>query len=438
MTANDRGCCSSDQLARLSASPKPEIHNFAAAPEAIMNLSPGVFGIPAEYLIFGVTLAGVALLHRHALAVALAGLAALMAYVVVLNGLTPGVQHLLSHFSGQYVVLLNLLLLLLGFAVLASHFEASNAPDLVPALLPQGWLGGFSLLLLVAGLSVFLDNIAGATIGGIMARHLYQGRVGIGFLAAIVAASNAGGAGSVIGDTTTTMIWVHGISPRYVATAFIGAAVALVTFGIPAAIRQQSFQPTRTASPRAETLDWTRLAIVAVMLMAIFLANAIGNSFFPHLENAVPALGLALWIAIIVTSPVRRPDWQAVRHALTGAVFLIALVASATLLPLGQLPSPSWPTVLGLGFLSAVLDNIPLTGLALRQGGYDWGLVAYAVGFGGSMLWFGSSAGVALAAQYPECRSVLKWLREGWAVPCAYVLGFFVMLMLVGWNPPGP
>ena len=46
-------------------------------------------------------------------------------------------------------------------------------------------------------------------------------------------------------------------------------------------------------------------------------------------------------------------------------------------------------------FVSAVFDNIPLTALALKQGGYDWGFLAYAVGFGGSMIWFGSSAGVA-------------------------------------------
>ena len=43
-----------------------------------------------------------------------------------------------------------------------------------------------------------------------------------------------------------------------------------------------------------------------------------------------------------------------------------------------------------------MFDNIPLTALALKQGGYDWGFLAYAVGFGGSMIWFGSSAGVAL------------------------------------------
>ena len=65
-------------------------------------------------------------------------------------------------------------------------------------------------------------------------------------------------------------------------------------------------------------------------------------------------------------------------------------------MPVDSLPDPSWRSVAGLGFLSAVFDNIPLTMLALAQGGYDWGLLAYAVGFGGSMMWFGSSAGVAV------------------------------------------
>jgi hypothetical protein len=82
-----------------------------------------------------------------------------------------------------------------------------------------------------------------------------------------------------------------------------------------------------------------------------------------------------------------------------------------------------------------VFDNIPLTALALKQGGYDWGVLAYAVGFGGSMIWFGSSAGVALSNMYPEARSVGLWLRHGWFVPIAYIVGFFVMLGLLGWEP---
>jgi Na+/H+ antiporter NhaD/arsenite permease-like protein len=99
------------------------------------------------------------------------------------------------------------------------------------------------------------------------------------------------------------------------------------------------------------------------------------------------------------------------------------------------LPAASWQAALGLGFVSSVFDNIPLTALALRQGGYDWGFLAYAVGFGGSMIWFGSSAGVALTNMYPEGKSVLAWLKGGWHVTVAYVIGFFVVLAVLGWHP---
>jgi hypothetical protein len=85
-----------------------------------------------------------------------------------------------------------------------------------------------------------------------------------------------------------------------------------------------------------------------------------------------------------------------------------------------------------------VFDNIPLTALALAQGGYDWGMLAYAVGFGGSMIWFGSSAGVALSNLFPEAKSVGAWLKGGWHVAVAYVVGFFVMLAVVGWHPHVP
>jgi hypothetical protein len=51
------------------------------------------------------------------------------------------------------------------------------------------------------------------------------------------------------------------------------------------------------------------------------------------------------------------------------------------------------------------------------------------------MIWFGSSAGVAVANMYPEARSVGLWLRHGWHIALAYVVGFFVMLAVIGWHP---
>ena len=51
------------------------------------------------------------------------------------------------------------------------------------------------------------------------------------------------------------------------------------------------------------------------------------------------------------------------------------------------------------------------------------------------MIWFGSSAGVALSNMYPEAKSVGRWLAHGWHVALAYVCGFLVMLAVTGWHP---
>ena len=105
------------------------------------------------------------------------------------------------------------------------------------------------------------------------------------------------------------------------------------------------------------------------------------------------------------------------------------------MMPVDELPAASPQTTFGLGFVSAVFDNIPLTKLALEQGGYDWGALAYAVGFGGSMIWFGSSAGVAVSSLFPEAKSVGEWLRQGWHVAVGYVVGFLVLMTVLGWHP---
>jgi hypothetical protein len=51
------------------------------------------------------------------------------------------------------------------------------------------------------------------------------------------------------------------------------------------------------------------------------------------------------------------------------------------------------------------------------------------------MIWFGSSAGVALSNMYPEARSVGQWLKHGWIIAVAYVVGFLVLQAVLGWHP---
>ena len=334
--------------------------------------------------------------------------------------------------------LANLFLLLMGFALLSRHFEESRIPDEMPALLPDDWKGGVILLVLVFVLSSFLDNIAAALIGGTVARSVFRGKVHIGYLVAIVAASNAGGSGSVVGDTTTTMMWIAGVSPLAVVEAYIAAVVAMLIFAVPASIQQHRYSPIQKDAPTGLKVDGIRVFIVAAILVAALAANITANLKFPALLDTLPVLGLAVWAVILLTAGLRSPDWSIMPETFKGTVFLLALVTAASMMPVEKLPVASWQTALGLGFVSAVFDNIPLTALALKQGGYDWGYLAYAVGFGGSMIWFGSSAGVALANMYPEAKSVGRWVSQGWPVAVAYVVGFFVMLAVLGWHPDAP
>ena len=397
-------------------------------------------GMAFEFIFFGLTLTGVALFHHHAMRVALGGFAAIAAYKIAVTGFKngPGFPGFISHLGHEWVILTNLLCLLTGFALLASHFEKSRVPELLPKYLPDNWKGGFALLVVVWILSSFLDNIAGALIGGAMAHQLFRGKVHIGFIAAIVAASNAGGAWSVLGDTTTTMMWIAGISPGRVFEAIVGATVALFIFGIPAAIQQHRHSPILRTVHEQVPVDWARVGIVAFILLLALSTNLTVNMKFTAMADHFPFIGVAVWVAILLSLAVRRADWELLPENLKGSIFLLALVLCASMMPVEKLPLPSWQSALGLGFLSAVFDNIPLTALALKQGGYDWGFLAYTVGFGGSMIWFGSSSGVALSNMYPEAKSVGKWLRHGWHIPIAYVAGFVVMLVLWQWHPDKP
>ena len=405
------------------------------APEPIV-----VLGVPVDFILFGVTLLGVALFHHHVFQVALAGLAAITIYKLAFTGFKygTGLAGLAGHMAHEWVILANLFCLLMGFALLARHFERSQVPDVMPRYLPDDWKGGFVLLALIWVLSSFLDNIAAALIGGTVALKVFRSKVHIGYLAAIVAAANAGGSFSVVGDTTTTMMWIDGISPLSVLEAIVAASVALVVFGIPAARQQQAYSPIATDAAPDVRVDWARVFVVAFILVSAILANVIANLYFPALLDSLPVIGLAVALAILATAPLRQPDWGLLSENLKGTIFLLALVTSASMMPVERLPAPSWQTALGLGFLSAVFDNIPLTALAIKQGGYDWGYLAYTVGFGGSMIWFGSSAGVAIANMFPDAKSAGQWLWHGWHVALAYVVGFIVMLALIGWHPDPP
>jgi Na+/H+ antiporter NhaD/arsenite permease-like protein len=317
-------------------------------------------GVRFEFFLFGATLLGVALFHKHTFAVAICGLAGILLF----KFLNSSEFNLLEHFfgtaalmqqlmdkemrQGEWPILLNLFGVLLGFSVLSKIFEESRVPDALPRFLPDDWKGPFILLVMVFVLSSFFDNIAAAMIGGTIAAVVFQKKVHLGFIAAIVAASNAGGAGSVIGDTTTTMMWIDGVSPLSVVTGYAGSICAFAVFGIIASFQQDRYHRiVENALPDVK-IRWKNIIVIVMVLAGTITTNYLLD---------FPAIGV--WVGIVLGSLLIPMPWAETKNAVTGSLFLLSLVTCASLMPVDTLPPASRQMALLLGFASSVFDNIP-------------------------------------------------------------------------------
>ena len=119
----------------------------AVAGELVM-----VGGIPLDFILFALTLLGVALFHGHTLYVGLTGMVTITLYKLLFTGFKggDGFAGLTAHFAHEWVILANLFCLLMGFAILSRHFEKSHVPVILPKYLPEGWMKWAALLVIAA------------------------------------------------------------------------------------------------------------------------------------------------------------------------------------------------------------------------------------------------------------------------------------------------
>ncbi len=426
----------------------------------------------------------------------------------------PGLTGYVHHFSDPHraEVVYNLGYLLLGFALFSRYFEKSGLAKAASHFIMAdiAWLRWMPplarLLTVVYVMSAGLDNIAACLIGGLILKTMYGGRVNsipFALFPAIIAASNLGGAASFIGDTTTTLLYIAGVSPLVLAKGFVGTALAQVVLTVWAlwAVRGEEPQlldlpadlpadPHPAVPPATSLAQWGVFGLIglgcavlhvatgpALLLLLVYTVvtevqrlRSSSHDDAPHISDLgagkgidwpqlLPLLGIAglvagnllfaqpglgLWVGLVLgvilgkicavmtgKTPVRL-EVDAVISAVPGTVFLVLLVASAKLLPLDIVKpfmTSADPTAVtyALGVGSAIFDNIPLTSISIQLGGFDWALLSYAVGFGGSMIWLGSSAGVALGTLFPQVYDTKRWIKPALALFVVYNVGFWAI-----------
>jgi len=318
---------------------------------------------------------------------------------------------------------------LIGAMTIVEVIDAHDGFEVITSLIrttSQAWLM-WLVSFVTFFLSAILDNLT-TTIVMVSLIQKLLGRRGdrLLFASVIVIAANAGGAWSVIGDVTTTMLWIGGrISSLSIMWAVLPAAI--VNLLVPLAAISYPLRGRTIVPPQKEATRQKVDLSERNLMFYLGLGTLIAVPAFKAITGLPPFMGILFGLGILwlVGEIVHRRKEEDARypltlvHALTqidmsALVFFIGiLLAVACLEHAGLLAMlAKWLDasvgrldiiVVLLGLLSAVIDNVPL--VAATTGMYDlsgypadsfiWEFIAYCAGTGGSILIIGSAAGIA-------------------------------------------
>jgi len=372
--------------------------------------------------------------------------------------LNEALMHHVSEISG-------ILFFLMGAMTIVELIDAHNGFDVITHQLTK--VKPISLLWLIAIvtfiLSAVLDNLTTTIlIVSLLSKLLPEGKIRLLFAGMVVIAANAGGAFSPIGDVTTTMLWIGGqvtsvsLIKALLLPSVINLLVPLIVLYL--IIKKQKLMDALVI-PKIEmdSLKSSNSVFILITGLLVLIAVPVFKVVF-HIPPFMGVLfGLGIMWCITEIKNGKREDVNkqnfsvafALRNIDTPSIlfFLGILLSISALQTSGVLTSlanslnstfSSQNTILVLtGFMSAIIDNVPL--VAAYQGMYPiadfpvdssfWHLLAYSSGTGGSMLIIGSAAGVVAMG--------IEKISFGWYLKnisllavLGYLAGFGVYLII--------
>ena len=261
----------------------------------------------------------------------------------------------------------------------------------------------------------------------------------------IVVAANAGGAWSPFGDITTLMAWSAGKGTfldfmTLFPASIIGYAVTAVLL---ARFVPNGKPPFSEQTDKVEKLK-PGAKVIMFLGVATIATAVLGHQFFHY-----PAMwGMMFGLSVLKLYSYRLKKIQNetfdvfanMKHIENDTLmfFFGILAAVGALHFLGfleyivKLYDVIGPTAgnMGVGFISAIIDNVPVMSAILKadpQMGLDqWLLVTLAAGIGGSMISFGSAAGVAVMGKLRGIYTFAAHMKFAWTIVVGYIISMIV------------
>lgn len=339
------------------------------------------------------------------------------------------IEEILLHHLGKTAEILVFLLGAMTIVEIIDYFDGfATIKGFIRTHVKVRLLWIFSILAFI--LSAIIDNLTATIVLITILQKVIQDRnTRLWFAGLIIVAANAGGAWSPIGDVTTTMLWIGKkvTTPELIKYLFIPSVVCMVVPTLIAS-RYKSFRGTINNKEVSEI----KKSPFGSRMLYLGLGSILFVPFFKQITHLPPYVGMMLSLAVVAAFAelyssakfsLSNIDETADDHAIHSPVhaaltkielpsilfFLGILMAVGALESLGLLFNfagqltqaiPNMDIVVSLfGVISAVIDNVPLVAASMgmfSQGPDDpiWHAIAFAAGTGGSMLVFGSAAGV--------------------------------------------
>ncbi|QKJ23578.1 sodium:proton antiporter NhaD [Poseidonibacter lekithochrous] len=262
----------------------------------------------------------------------------------------------------------------------------------------------------------------------------------------IVVSANAGGAWSPFGDITTLMAWTAG---KGTFVDFLFLFPASILGYLVTAFLLSKFVPNETPPFDAEKEKKPEMAKGAKVVMVLGILT-IACAVLSHQILHLPAMwGMMFGLAVLkvysyglklrhgkdhfqIFDSIAKVEYNTLLFffgilSAVGALYFIGWLALAAVVYDPSVLGPTWSNI-GVGFLSAIVDNIPVMSAVLKANptmGLDqWMLVTLTAGVGGSMISFGSAAGVGVMGKLHGIYTFSSHMKYAWTI----VIGYFVSI----------
>lgn len=260
----------------------------------------------------------------------------------------------------------------------------------------------------------------------------------------IVVAANAGGAWSPFGDITTLMAWT---AEKGAFTDFFYIFPAAILGYLTTAFLLSRFVPNEVPAFDASTESKPKMSegSKVVMCLGIF---TIFCAVISHQVLHLPAMwGMMFGLSLLklysyslklkygtdhfnIFQSISKIENNTLMFffgilAAVGALYFVGWLGLAAMVYHPDILGPTLANV-GVGFVSAIVDNVPVMSAILKANpdmGLDqWMLVTLTAGVGGSLISFGSAAGVGVMGKLHGIYTFGSHMKYAWTI----LLGYFI------------